>query len=130
MPARHPGSPSMFCAEAPWCICLRGPRSWSGASSPRRASRVGLMRSFLGMSRLSLFKSTKSSKSSTSSADSASQRSSMTSDSSQVSYPGFAPTQRQTSYKPSSTQGSISGYAEMLDDDNLAWGKPKQTSRR
>ncbi|KAI9059632.1 hypothetical protein FKP32DRAFT_1596187 [Trametes sanguinea] len=85
------------------------------------------------MSRLSLFKSTKSSKSSTSSADSASLRSSMTSDSSQVSYvqiPGLAPAQRQTSHKPSSTQGSIPGYAEMLDDDNLAWGKPKQASRR
>ncbi|KAI8983384.1 hypothetical protein BD414DRAFT_490753 [Trametes punicea] len=82
------------------------------------------------MSRLSLFKS---SKSSTSSLDSASRRSSVTSDASPVSYvqlPSFAPTPRQTSVQSSSTNGSLSGYAEMLDDENMAWGKPKKHSGR
>ncbi|KAI0651462.1 hypothetical protein C8Q79DRAFT_1004751 [Trametes meyenii] len=57
----------------------------------------------------------------------------MTSDcSSPVSYvqfPGSIPAQRQFSFQSSSSKSSGPNYAEMIDDDNMAWGKPKKQSR-
>ncbi|KAH9891093.1 hypothetical protein C8Q73DRAFT_792517 [Cubamyces lactineus] len=81
------------------------------------------------MSRFSLLKSSKSSD--ITSIDS-SRRSSMTSDSSSsVSYvqiPGLAPVQPQKAAQSKGKAGS--DIAEMLDDDNMAWGKPTKQSRR
>ncbi|KAI0662430.1 hypothetical protein C8Q70DRAFT_559527 [Cubamyces menziesii] len=61
-----------------------------------------------------------------------SRRSSMTSDSSSsasyVQLPGLAPVQLQKVTQPQGKTGS--NYAEMLDDDNMAWGKPTKQSRR
>ncbi|KAI0757389.1 hypothetical protein C8Q80DRAFT_1133414 [Daedaleopsis nitida] len=82
------------------------------------------------MSRLSLFKT--SSSSSQSSASTGSRRSSMLSDvsaTSPVSYvqiPGLLP-QRQSPSQSASPSTGGSDFAEMLDDDNVAWGKPKKS---
>ncbi|KAI0336243.1 hypothetical protein GY45DRAFT_1366306 [Cubamyces sp. BRFM 1775] len=56
----------------------------------------------------------------------------MTSDSSSsasyVQFPGLAPVKLQQATQPQGKTGS--NYAEMLDDDNMAWGKPTKQSRR
>ncbi|KAI0735573.1 hypothetical protein C8Q76DRAFT_792117 [Earliella scabrosa] len=82
---------------------------------------------------LSLFKTASSS-----SQSSGSRRSSMLSDTSSnssvsyVQFPGLSPAQRQPSSLSASPHGSGTDYAEMLEDDNLAWGSPKKSkgSRR
>ncbi|RPD81605.1 hypothetical protein L226DRAFT_606890 [Lentinus tigrinus ALCF2SS1-7] len=87
---------------------------------------------------LSLFKSSPSSQSS---AHSGSRRSSMMSENSAtvsyVQFPGpIIPAQRQPSSQSSQSTGSTASsgrdYAEMLDDDDMAWSKPKKSksSRR
>ncbi|PIL30906.1 hypothetical protein GSI_07075 [Ganoderma sinense ZZ0214-1] len=87
------------------------------------------------MSRLqSLFKSSASTSSQASSSSSSRRSSaSMMVDASPISYvqfTGLAPTPSQ---KPAQAQSGTSnggGYAEMLDEDNMAWVKPKKASRR
>ncbi|KAI0762603.1 hypothetical protein C8Q74DRAFT_1371617 [Fomes fomentarius] len=84
------------------------------------------------MRRLSLFK-TSSSSSSQSSLDSGSRPSSILSDtssSSSVSYvqfPGLSPAQHKSSPQSKTSSSAGPEYAEMLEDDNLAWGKPKKS---
>ncbi|KAH9846612.1 hypothetical protein C2E23DRAFT_570153 [Lenzites betulinus] len=47
-----------------------------------------------------------------------------------ISIPGLSPTRRQTTFQSTSSQSSGSYYAEDMDDDNMAWGKPRKHSRR
>ncbi|KAI0374568.1 hypothetical protein BV20DRAFT_1049344 [Pilatotrama ljubarskyi] len=85
------------------------------------------------MSRLSLFKLSQSSSKTSVDSTAPSRRSSVASDcSSPVLYvplPGISPS-RQTSFQSNDSRSSGSDYAEMMDDDNMAWGKPKKQSRR
>ncbi|EIW65009.1 uncharacterized protein TRAVEDRAFT_42407 [Trametes versicolor FP-101664 SS1] len=46
-----------------------------------------------------------------------------------VAIPGVSPTRRYPTFLSSSSQSSASDYAEEVDDDNLAWGKPKKNRR-
>ncbi|KAI0771018.1 hypothetical protein BD413DRAFT_613539 [Trametes elegans] len=87
------------------------------------------------MSRLSIFKPSKvSTKSSVQSSAETSRRSSLASElSSSVSYvhfPGQAVSQQRQASQPSDAQSPGAKYAEMLEDENMAWGKPKKSSRR
>ncbi|KAI0828233.1 hypothetical protein BC628DRAFT_1417824 [Trametes gibbosa] len=47
-----------------------------------------------------------------------------------ISIPGLSPSRRQTTFQSTSSQSSGSDYAEDMDDDNMAWGKPRKHSRR
>ncbi|KAI0358968.1 hypothetical protein OH77DRAFT_1518236 [Trametes cingulata] len=42
----------------------------------------------------------------------------------------ISPAQRQGSFQSNDSRSSAANYAEMMDDDNLAWGKPRKHSRR
>ncbi|OJT14331.1 hypothetical protein TRAPUB_9122 [Trametes pubescens] len=46
-----------------------------------------------------------------------------------VSIPGVSPARRFSTFQSSSSQSSASDYAEEMDDDNMAWGKPKKSHR-
>ncbi|KAI0638996.1 hypothetical protein C8Q77DRAFT_1152015 [Trametes polyzona] len=47
-----------------------------------------------------------------------------------ISIPWLSPTRRRGTMQSVSSQSTVSDYAEDMEDDNMAWGKPRKQSKR